>query len=154
MKTFIIPWSKADSVMYAIGLAAMVASIFIETKQSIVLGALLTIVVIFLIGWLIASTPRSLSITEDELILRYWIGKMRIRRADIVSINHFTGSFGIRCFGYGGMLGMVGWFYTKELGLYRAYVSDPSNMFLLRTKTGRPILLSCKHSDELLSMLS
>lgn len=95
----------------------------------------------------------TIELHESELLIHHPFGIRRVRRDDILSVETYTGSVGVRCFGYGGIQKKWGWYYTKELGLHRVYVSLSSSMLLLKRKDGHPIVFSCDHADELLAKL-
>lgn len=153
MKTFTIKWSKADYVVYSICGLIMVGLIVTAFVMPEWYGIPIVGLIVTVLMWVFAQTPRSLTLTHEDIIIRHWVGLTYIRRADIVSVEHFAGPLGVRCFGYGGFSGMVGWFYAKEVGMLRAYVSDPSNMLIITRRNARPIVLSCEHLDELLAEL-
>ena len=68
----------------------------------------------------------------------------RIERADkLMSITNT-----VRTFGIGGVFGNIGWFHTKGIGHYRAYVTDREKAFLIYRRKGCPIAISVDEPDE------
>ena len=59
---------------------------------------------------------------------------------------------GLRTFGSGGMFGFFGWFWSRKLGHYRAYVTHRRDMVLVEAE--RPYLLSPERPDDFLRTLS
>ena len=79
----------------------------------------------------------------------------RIQRAEIVSAladkTALNGS--LRLCGSGGFLGWFGFFWSKRLGVYRAYCTSISRCVIVRLKN-RTIVLSPEPPDQSLSALN
>lgn len=45
-----------------------------------------------------------------------------------------------RIFGNGGLFAISGWFYSRTLGRYRAFVTDPSRAVVMRTRSGAVVV--------------
>ena len=45
-----------------------------------------------------------------------------------------------RIFGNGGLFGISGWFYSRALGRYRAFVTDPSRAVVMRMHSGAVVV--------------
>lgn len=56
----------------------------------------------------------------------------------------------VRVFGIGGMMGNIGFFRSKKIGNYQAYVTDKSKAFLIIRHDGQPIAISVSEPDEFL----
>ena len=54
----------------------------------------------------------------------------------------------IRLCGVGGVFGYIGWFRTKGIGTFRAYVTDAKKVFLIYRTKGMPIAISVSEPDE------
>ena len=62
----------------------------------------------------------------------------------------FSAGNTIRLFGIGGVFGYIGWFRTKGIGTFRAYVTDANKAFLIYRRKGMPIAISVNEPDEFL----
>jgi hypothetical protein len=62
----------------------------------------------------------------------------------------FSAGNTIRLFGIGGVFGYIGWFRTKGIGTFRAYVTDENKVFLIYRTKGMPIAISVSEPDEFL----
>jgi hypothetical protein len=58
-----------------------------------------------------------------------------------------------RLFGSSGLFGVFGWFYTSELGRYRAYATRFNDGLVVRTDSG-PIMLTPDKREELARVLT
>ena len=95
-------------------------------------------------------------ISDDEGIgIRTLVRTIRIpyERIDYIErMDDETGLFGatntIRLFGIGGVFGYIGWFRTKGIGTFRAYVTDAKKVFLIYRTKGLPIAISVNEPDE------
>jgi uncharacterized membrane protein YobD (UPF0266 family) len=54
----------------------------------------------------------------------------------------------IRQFGIGGIFGYIGWFHTKGIGTFLAYVTDEKKAFLIHRTNGIPVAISVSEPDE------
>ncbi len=88
---------------------------------------------ILLIAWLM--NPRKLILTRDRLIIDRFLLPISIPRDSMsearVQPEAMTPS--LRICGNGGFFAWAGWFYKKEFGLYRAYVTDSKKTVTFRT---------------------
>jgi hypothetical protein len=48
----------------------------------------------------------------------------------------------VRVFGNGGLFGISGWFWSRRLGRFRAYATDPGRVVLLRYRDGRKVVVT------------
>jgi hypothetical protein len=48
----------------------------------------------------------------------------------------------VRTFGNGGLFGISGWFWSRRLGAFRAYATDPARVVLLRYRDGRKVIVT------------
>lgn len=58
---------------------------------------------------------------------------------------------GLRTFGSGGLFGYFGWFWTRSLGHYRAYITSRHHMVLVQAE--RAYLLSPERPEDFLARL-
>ncbi len=71
-----------------------------------------------------------------------------IDRIERASDNFIGNTNTVRLLGIGGVLGFIGFFRTKGIGTYRAYVTDRTKAFIIYRKKGLPIALSVSEPDE------
>ena len=101
-----------------------------------------------------AFSPRGFSLGPDGLRIHRPFGAHvlpwdRIRSARRAAVRELCG---LRTFGSGGMFGFFGWFWSRKLGHYRAYVTNRHDMVLIEAE--RPYLLSPDRPDDFLRALS
>ncbi len=99
-------------------------------------------------------SPRGFSLSPDGLRIHRPFGTHvlpfdRIRAARRAQSGELCG---LRTFGSGGMFGFFGWFWSRRLGHYRAYVTHRQDMVLVEAE--RPYLLSPERPDDFLRALS
>ena len=71
-----------------------------------------------------------------------------IERIERAPENFLSNTNSLRLFGIGGVLGYIGFFSTKGIGRYRAYVTDRKKAFLIYRRKGCPIAISVSEPDE------
>ena len=86
---------------------------------------------------------RGYAIAPDGLLIRRLLWTTRLPLAGIESARHdpqaMRGS--LRLFANGGLYSFSGWFRSRSLGTYRAFVTDPSRAIVLRV-SGKHVLVS------------
>ena len=94
-------------------------------------------------------------ISDDEGIgIRTLLRTIRVDYKDIDHIERIDaqtpllGAKTIRLFGVGGVFGYIGLFYTKDIGMFRSYVTDKKKAFLIYRVKGMPIAISVNEPDE------
>ncbi len=60
----------------------------------------------------------------------------------------FSAGNTIRQFGIGGVFGYIGWFHTKGIGTFLAFVTDEKKAFLIHRTNGIPVAISVSEPDE------
>jgi Bacterial PH domain len=48
----------------------------------------------------------------------------------------------VRLFGNGGLFAISGWFWTRRIGRFRAYATDPGRVVLLRYRDGKRVVVT------------
>lgn len=61
---------------------------------------------------------------------------------------------GIRVFGDGGFFGSYGWFWNRQLGLYRMYTTRLGQGVVVRLKHGKPVVICVDEPDRFYEALS
>jgi len=94
-------------------------------------------------------TVRGYSITGDGILVHRLFWSTRLPVSGLMSVEVAPGIMhnGIRVFGNGGLFSFSGWSRNRELGIYRAFVTDPQRTVLLRYATGS-VVVSPSSPDE------
>ncbi len=77
---------------------------------------------------------RGYSLERDSIIVQRPLWATRLPRTGLISATHDPAAVrgGMRVFGNGGLFSFSGWFRNKQLGTYRAYITDHSRAVVLR----------------------
>ncbi len=162
MKT-IYECSQSKSVKWftAIFLLFVVVAVLLElyavsrgadVTEAIIVTALLLLVVSCSC---FALVPLYIIADDEGIGVRTSLRTIRIPYSHIDHIERMDGQkrlFGatktIRLFGVGGVFGYIGWFRTKDIGIYHSYATDPKKVFLIYRTKGMPIAISVSDPDE------
>ena len=145
---FSAPWSRSLRTATAVCMAALLllvlAGLFTGPRQLPVWR----VVMIGLPVLLLLGTPpfmvRGYQLTDTDIrVLRLgWITVLPL--AGLTSITGepegLRGS--VRLFGIAGLFAICGWFWSRRIGRYRAYATDPGRVVLLRYGDGRNVVLT------------
>ena len=138
MKTYNAPWGKTlvwVSILFTVfcGGASGVTVVLVHdiTGPAWVAGAWLPVL---LMAGCLPFVVRSYAITEDAILIRrlWWttrLDRMTLKSAEVVP-DAMRGS--IRTCGNGGGFSITGWYWSKRLGAYRAFVTDLNRTVVLR----------------------
>jgi hypothetical protein len=74
------------------------------------------------------------------------IGKITLGTS--YQLGVFSAGNTIRQFGIGGVFGYIGWFHTKGIGTFLAFVTDEKKAFLIHRTNGIPVAISVSEPDE------
>ena len=159
MKIHQAPWGKSLivvssllvvlSVLNVVGLPLFLVSIpqgFAVLAQwslpVIVLGCVLFVI-------------RSYAITEDAIFIRRLFWTTRLNRAGLKSAEVIPKAMSrsLRTCGNGGGFSFTGWYWSKQLGFYRAFVTDLDRTVVLRFET-RTVVVSPSDPEEFVSELN
>lgn len=147
-------WSNQVKVMTFLTLGIILLCFipaFKDIPGSIIVQAIL-ISVIALLSSCVVYSPKSILVTDDELIIQC-IGKTkRIVRADIIYVGEFSFKGSIRTWGSGGFFGYLMWFYNRSVGKYFAYATHEKGLVLIETAQ-RKYVVSCEGHDLLIAQL-
>lgn len=118
-----------------------------------VIFAVLAFSMLFMMGYLAGIQPHYLEISDQQVVIHRFLGKVAINRNDILFIKRKKSmNKDVRTFGSGGLFGCLGYFYSFAEGKYFAYVRDVKTMVYIQTK-GKNYVVSCDEPDEFVSML-
>ncbi|RZJ27812.1 MAG: hypothetical protein EOO48_11100 [Flavobacterium sp.] len=102
-----------------------------------------------------AFSPRKYSIADGWLTIHRIIGKRKIPLSAIVSIEVLGGGLPIslRTFGVHGLFGYFGTFYNVSKGSMNWYITRCDHAILIRTSSGRKIVVSPDDKEAFLQAL-
>ncbi len=158
MKTYKAPWGKlliVSSVLVtllcvgaSVGTPLMLGKL---VTPSITAASWLPLVVI--VGCL-PFVVRSYTITEDAILIRRLFWDTRLERVGLKSaeIQPDAMKRSIRTCGNGGGYSITGWYWSKSLGFYRAYVTDLKRTVVLRYSM-RTVVLSPDEPEDFVARL-
>ncbi len=137
MKTYQAPWGKSLKVLSALLVVLAVGMIF--GASFLPHGTLgwrmgtrwgLAAVVIGCLPFMVLGYE----ITADAIFIRRPWWKTRLDRGDLKSAEWVPKAMSrcLRTCGNGGGLSVTGWYWSKSLGSFRAFVTDPERTVVLR----------------------
>ena len=149
MKTFKASWSKLliviswSASLLCIGISI---GIFASGRDKALWAALLPL---FIVCGAAPFTIRGYAITGQALLIRRLFWNTQLSLADLESARFEPNAMrsSLRTFGNGGLFSFTGFFYSRALGSYRAYVTDLNNTVVLRF-TRRTVVVSPAQPEE------
>lgn len=116
----------------------------------------ISIVLCFMLATLLYSffsQIKYVCLTRENVIIKKMVGKIVIPRCDIVQVQHKK-SLGadIRLWGISGLFGHIGWFWSKGVGRYLAFVKDGNSMLEIKTER-KCYVVSCDDYEEVIKLL-
>lgn len=151
-----VQWStyvKCITFLVAIIIVAVEAGIIYKLLHSFD-WLLLMVGIFFLLIFIynLFESPLSIEVTDSQVLLNKITTQIKINFDEIDTIRIYKrGTFDIRLFGSGGFCGFIGYFSSKEIGKYRAYVGNYDQAFLIKTKNKKNYVLSCEDRDLIIS---
>ena len=134
MKHYGAPWGRTVTIMSAfvvivcLGIAALVAG---KTHGAAALGAVVPVAVVLVTALFVV---RGYSLEPGELRVQRLLWATRVSLKGLAEVafrpNVMRGS--VRWFGNGGLYAFTGLFQNRELGRYRAFVTDHARTVVLR----------------------
>jgi len=118
-----------------------------HTGSGLLFGAAALLVLGLMLGIYVFS-PRSYRVEESWVTVDRIGPKVRIHAAHILDVKPVTLGLAIRTCGCAGFFGAWGWFWTRGIGSYRAYLTRKDNLVLLELKNRRPVVLSPDDPDR------
>ncbi len=160
MGRFKAPWGKSLWVMSAIGtgICLGVSILLLRTNPPLRTSTLqFWLGMLPLISIVVAAlfTVRGYSVLGDSLFVERLFWSTRLSLAGLQSAEFRPDAVrgSIRTFGNGGFFSFTGSYRNRELGSYRAFVTDPKRIVVLRFP-GRAVVLSPDSSEDLVRTLS
>jgi hypothetical protein len=158
MKTYRAPWGKALVVVSALLLLMSIASVVVwpilarddQGPMWIVVQWALPAIVLACLPFVV----RGYVITEDAILITRLFWSTRLDRADLSSAEPIPNAMSkcLRVCGNGGVFSFTGWYWSKQLGFYRAFVTDLNRTVVLRFGK-KTVVLSPEKPDEFVAAL-
>jgi hypothetical protein len=154
VKTFSAPWSRLLKLMSVpvtvICLVLAIASA-IHGGRKMPVGAFLfgEGVPFAVIAGAALFMVRGYAVTPEAILVKRLLWYTRLPRAGLESATFSPDAVrgSVRTWGNGGFYSFTGWFWNRELGNYRAFVTDHSRVVVLRYE-GRTIVVSPGEPEE------
>ena len=136
MKTFRAPWGRALmwtsvlSVVLVLGIGCWIVTL---PGPRPVAYLPLVLFAVLVLGTAL-FTIRGYTVTPEAILVHRLLWSTRLPRAGLVSAvsEPKVMNRSLRICGNGGMFSFTGWFWSKSLGRYRAYVTDLNRTVVLR----------------------
>ena len=95
-------------------------------------------------------TVRGYAITPEAILVKRLLWNTRLPRAGLESATYSPESMrgSVRTWGNGGFYSFTGLFWNRELGSYRAFVTDHSKIVVLRFAGRKPVVISPGEPEE------
>jgi hypothetical protein len=149
---FRAPWSRQLKIVTAIGAGIYVALMWI--------GAMLSPHLDGVVRWVLAGIPllilcafastlvRGYTLTQDELLIKHLgrIQRIPLNTIDAVEGNALALRGAIPLWANYGFFAYTGWYWSRSVGIVRAYASDPSRAIILRC--GRRKVVITPHDPQ------
>jgi len=143
---FSAPWSRSLRVTTTVSVAVLLAVAALGLllgPPGLVRWPPVLIALLILCGAL-PFMVRGYSLTEDAIEVR------RLGWCSVLPLDGLVAVTGepeglrgaLRTFGNGGLFGISGWFWSRRLGAFRAYATDPERVVLLRYHDGRKVIVT------------
>jgi Bacterial PH domain len=151
MNRFDAPWG---GWLWAISVLATAACLLAAVFASSIWIRILSVLAICLAA---LFTVRYYTITSDCILVRrlLWSTRLPLHGLQSARIPHQDErhKMTIRIFGNGGWFSFSGWYWSKGLGAYRAFVTDPKRCVILKFPR-QTIVLSPESPEDFLRKLS
>lgn len=99
--------------------------------------------------------PVSIETSDSGLIIRRVLKSKTIPYPEISSVDRcYPSAGGLRLCGSGGCLGYWGYFSDIIIGTYFGYYGDRDQCILIKLKSGRQYVVSCKQPDAMAAAIA
>ena len=160
MKTYQAPWGKSlivvSSLLVVLAVACILAAAFMRPYITPAFLApfaqwLLPVIVLACLPFMI----RSYAITDDAILIRRLFWTTRLEREGLKSAEVIPKAMrkSLRTCGNGGGFSFTGWYWSKPLGFYRAFVTDLNRTVVLRFEK-RTVVVSPGEPEDFVKELS
>ncbi|MEI6175644.1 MAG: PH domain-containing protein [Verrucomicrobiota bacterium] len=138
MKTYRAPWGKpliiSSGIVTVLVIACVIAAAIMRPfiTPDILAPFVQWLPLVIVLGCL-PFMIRSYTMTEDAILIRRLFWSTRLSRAGLTSAQALPKAMkgSLRTCGNGGAFSFTGWYWSKSLGAYRAYVTDLNRTVVL-----------------------
>ena len=159
MSRFKAPWAKSLRVMSILGtvICPGVSLLLLRTNLPFRVNTLhFWLGILPLISIVVAAlfTVRGYSIYGESVFVErlFWSTRLSLAGLQSVEFRPDVVRGSIRTFGNGGFFSFTGYYRNKDLGSYRAFVTDPKRVVVLRFTKGA-VILSPDSPEEFVRVL-
>lgn len=155
-RIFKCPLGKKEVILSSIIILMTISLLtYIIINSYELVNIILSFVCFLVLIIIILYVPTKLVISDDGITVKRILLPKLIPFEDIIAIkereNGWDGD--IRLLGSGGFLGYFGWFRSRDMGKYFAYVTNVNNSFWV-ISSKRVYLLSCNNHKEAIELIS
>ncbi|MBC8126656.1 MAG: hypothetical protein H8M99_05860 [Gloeobacteraceae cyanobacterium ES-bin-144] len=159
MKTYQAPWGKplviCSAVLAILAVACAIATYYF--RSYITPPFLAPFTQWLLPGIVLGCLPfvvRSYTITDDAILIRRLFWTTRLDRSGLKSAEVVPKAMkgSLRTCGNGGGFSFTGWYWSKSLGSYRAFVTDLNRTVVLRFEK-RTVVVSPGEPEDFVNQL-
>lgn len=148
MQTYRAPWGKSLIVLsvfltlVCVSVTVITTSVGAMKEVGVWVWPLRGLPMVVLVGC-VPFVIRGYAITDDAILIRRLFWTTRIERAELLSAEYVPKAMrkSLRTCGNGGGFSFTGWYWSKSLGHYRAFVTDLNRTVVLRFRK-RTIVVS------------
>lgn len=125
----------------------IVLAIFLRGRDYGVTG-IVAVVLLVLIVWSLLRAPVAYQLSSDTLTVQFRVGFRQFGPVVSCRPAEEPVSFAVRVRGNGGLFGVTGLYRDKRHGRFRAFVTDPGRLVLVRTADEQTIVISPANAAE------
>jgi hypothetical protein len=159
MKTYKAPWGrmlKVASVMVTlicVGVS-VVSAVSMPGVRVLTYVAVVWLPLLILLGC-VPFVVRSYTIADDAILVRRLFWNTRLELAGLKSAEVVPGAMrgSIRTCGNGGGFSITGWYWSRRIGAYRAYVTD-LNCTVVLVFSKRKVVISPEDPGDFVAALN
>lgn len=132
-------------------LLPVLIGLFVATVYGEYWAMLLPIPFLFVLAIAGAFRPRGFEIDTDRIAVVRRIGPVTWPLSEIAILRappQWSGSKPVAVLATRGLFGTYGWFWNRDWGMHRIYITDPAEAIEIELKTGRRIVMTpASHRD-------
>ncbi len=99
-------------------------------------------------------SPVAVTVDRRNVAIRRLLTPKHIPVSEIKNVCLFQTTMGdVRICGSGGFFGYYGWFRSREIGKYFAYVGKWKDTFLIELNSGRKYIISCNQPEVIVKSI-
>jgi hypothetical protein len=148
LANFNAPWSRSlrlvSSVATAVLLSVALVGLLVLPSRPSFARPLMVALPLLILMTSLPFMVRGYTVTEASIRVRRLLWSTPLPLEGLVAVTGEPEGLrgAVRVFGNGGLFGISGWFWSRRLGRFRAYATDPGRVVLLRYRDGRKIVLT------------